>query len=304
MSASLQVKALFGSRSFQWAFSLLLTVGLIWLVFRGIEFEVILEFGRAIPLGILIAAFGFYALMNVLRALRFRILFKEVGLRELIGVSFVHNLANNVLPFRIGELSFVFLMRKHAGYDRTLTSLVVLRVLDLAVIAGIFVIAALSLSGMETNLRFYGAAVIGISLLAGLCLVVFRRIPRGRMPAFFWKFQTALDEFTVPLVIRSIFWTAMVWTSSLFVFFLLCDGMNVGVGWLALCIPITLVRLSNVLPVSGFAGFGTTEGTWVLGALAVGVDLEAAAATGLIVHVLRLSYTVILGGVGWLLLRR
>lgn len=285
------------------AVSVLLTVFLVWFVFRGVSFGVVVENFKSIPVQAIVVAFFAYALMNLFRAFRFRLLFVQVGLSELYGVALIHNLMNNVLPFRVGEFSFMYLMRKHAGYDKTVTALVALRVLDFLVIVCIFLFATLFLSDLNAEFRRYGifAAVIGVFLSLGIMAA--RSFPRHYLPPFFRQFHDALANYTLRMAALTAGWTFLIWLTSLFVFFILCNDMELGVGWIGLCVPITLVRLSNVLPVSGVAGFGTTEGAWVLGMLAVGANLEAAAASGLVVHVIRLCFTLILGLLGQGLLR-
>jgi len=55
----------------------------------------------------LIAGFVLYACSYLFRALRFHILLnREVGMKNLFSIVCVHNMANNILPARTGELSF------------------------------------------------------------------------------------------------------------------------------------------------------------------------------------------------------
>lgn len=54
-----------------------------------------------------------------------------------VHVTVMHNALNNLLPLRSGELSFPLLMRRHLGlgYSRTVPALLLMRLMDIAVLA-------------------------------------------------------------------------------------------------------------------------------------------------------------------------
>ena len=56
---------------------------------------------------------------------------------------------------------------------------------------------------------------------------------------------------------------------------------------------------STVLPIQGIGGFGTMEGGWALGFIAVGVPSEIAVKTGFGFHLIVLLYTISLGIYGY-----
>jgi hypothetical protein len=58
--------------------------------------------------------------------------------------------------------------------------------------------------------------------------------------------------------------------------------------------------LANLLPVNGFAGFGTQEGGWVVGMSLWGVDPELALAIGVSAHLVQLGNVVLFGLLGHL----
>ena len=58
--------------------------------------------------------------------------------------------------------------------------------------------------------------------------------------------------------------------------------------------------LANLLPVNGFAGFGTQEAGWVLGMSLCGIDPEIALAIGVSAHLVQLGNVVLFGVLGHL----
>jgi hypothetical protein len=61
-----------------------------------------------------------------------------------------------------------------------------------------------------------------------------------------------------------------------------------------------LSTVANLLPINGFAGFGSQEAGWVVGVGALGVPRELALSTGLAVHVVQLFNVLLLGLLGHL----
>jgi len=54
-------------------------------------------------------------------------------------------------------------------------------------------------------------------------------------------------------------------------------------------------KLTSVLPIYGIGGFGTTEGFWSLGFVALGVEKTTAIVTGFVYHIFSILYTLIVG---------
>jgi len=69
----------------------------------------------------LIAGFVLYVCSYFFRALRFHILLNgEVGLWDLFNIVCVHNMMNNILPARTGELSYIYLLKRFYNYNNHL----------------------------------------------------------------------------------------------------------------------------------------------------------------------------------------
>ncbi len=64
------------------------------------------------PVFILIG-FILYVLIFILRAIRLNIILEgKVSVRNLLKILFVHNFFNNLLPARIGELSYIYFLKE------------------------------------------------------------------------------------------------------------------------------------------------------------------------------------------------
>jgi len=72
-----------------------------------------------------------------------------VGIRDLFKIVCVHNMMNNLLPARTGEVSYIYLINKVHERDISegIATLVVARVFDFIVISGIFFVQSCSYDG-------------------------------------------------------------------------------------------------------------------------------------------------------------
>jgi len=256
---------------------------------------------RHLPVAEIIVAAVLILVSYWLRAVRFYDYFRtDMAGRFALCIKLMlqHNLLNNLLPMRTGELSFPVLMTRYFAVPalRSMPALLWFRVLDLHTL-GIF--ALLAVHGAARPLT--AAALILWLPLPWLsfhfsarwrqalqrhdhqraCRLLSRLLhglPHG--PAAFW---------------RAWGWTALNWLVKLGAF----------VWVLRQFIPITFPAaamgaiagdLTSVLPVHGVAGAGTYEAGVVAGLLPYGVAAQAALAAAVNLHLFLLGTTLV-GGV-------
>ena len=135
----------------------------------------------------LAAAVGFYALCTALRAERWRLLLGDVGARasrgDALGLTAVGYMGNNVLPARAGDLMRVVLMAPRARTSRraVIGTLLAERLLDIAVLATLFVVLAITVAG-GAGLPDGGTLAIlaGLAVAAAVGALVAWRVLRAR----------------------------------------------------------------------------------------------------------------------------
>jgi uncharacterized protein (TIRG00374 family) len=70
----------------------------------------------------LLLGFFLYIVVYAVRALRFRIMLNNIGdFADMFNIVCLHNLANSVMPFRTGELSFVYLAKSRLTVSTALS---------------------------------------------------------------------------------------------------------------------------------------------------------------------------------------
>lgn len=222
-------------------------------------------------------------------------------------LTLLHNLFNNLLPMRTGEVSFPVLMTRYFATPLpcSLAALLWFRLMDLHALAGVALIAV---GGHWLNAWLVGGlAVVWLSLPWWLFRVqsatALAKLGRRLPPRWRDRLAGARDGLpqTPAAFWRAWFWTQLNWLVKLAVF-----------AWiLQLFAPLPAAAaflgaiggdLTSVLPVHGIAGAGTYEAGVVAALAPFGVPAVTALAAAVNLHLFMLGLSLA-GGVLALLLR-
>jgi glycosyltransferase 2 family protein len=238
----------------------------------------------------LIPAFAAYTAFYVFSALRFRVFFQTLGKKQpvrlvhLLPVIAIHNLFVTVVPFRAGELSFLYLLRKQFKIQENLVNLLLARLADAWWLLFFFFLSGIILF-QEYNLEAYVSQVGWENLIffmlgfIGVVLTFIVLEWRWNVLSFVWN---QLRRFSiierVHIMIKGMieafrsFWVArktglvliFLYTGlAFFAIFIgnLCFYLTVNVYftiWQIMLIS-SFMTLISVLPIHGIAGLGTTD---------------------------------------------
>lgn len=278
--------------------ALLIAVGL-W-VHVAVGWGLLLSPWRGIDPRLLVGAFALTSASYVFRAARlYDYLHAELGgfFAATLRLTFLHNLANNLLPMRLGEFAFPLLMHRYFGQavGASIASLVWLRVLDLhvVVLAGLVVLGVHLESVPMALLPFAWLATLPIGLMLRASLLAWLESRRSRLSVPFTTLLRQAPREGV-LLARVYFWTLLTWGSKLLSFSLIVLHFA-DIGWLRAVFGVLGAELSSVLPIHGIAGSGSYEAAMVLALLPFGVDHAIALIAAVNLHLFLLGMTLILG---------
>lgn len=279
----------------------------------------------------LIIGFVLYVLSYFLRALRFHILLnRDVGIRNLFNIVCVHNMVNNILPARTGELSYIFLLKnyhnKKAGEG--VATLFVARVFDFIAISLLFIISASMIQELPEMIMkgvwmtaFFTVLIIiflislsyfGESFL-NLARRFFRRFNLEKkyfVDYLLRKMKETVESFEKIknngniTVIALIILSFGLWLSLYSINYTLITAININLSFFVVLLGSTFAVFTTILPIQGIGGFGTMEGGWAAGFIAVGLTKEVAISSGFVVHIVILVYFLILGLLGLIRIKR
>ena len=240
----------------------------------------------------------------LLRGLRTWVLFEQLPLTDALGMSFVHNTANNLAPMRLGELALPLLARwlGRIEFSVGLTSLIWIRILDFISLIGLSVSILL--------LPKFGVVMIGVvAILVFLTPLIIRGVlPKTQhwpLPQFLAKARAQLVfEASQPARLHRL-WrlTILAWLCKLIGMAVLLAALS-GISVTEVMATILGAELSSILPIHGLAGAGSYQAGGILGATFGGQSAMTGLTLAIQLHVYVLSLTAVFGILGALLLTK
>ena len=270
----------------------------------------------------LVAGFILYTCSYFFRALRFHILLnKEVRLRDLFNIVCVHNMVNNILPARTGELSYIYLLKKlhNKKTGEGIATLFVARVFDFISISLLFLVSAFmmhELPKMIIKSVWVIALFLGLIAIFLIALLFFGKPFLNLVKIFFERFNWDKKHFadyllrkgeeTVEsfekikisgkiIIIALILNSFAIWLLLYSLNYILVRAMDINLSYFEVVFASTFAVFTTILPIQGIGGFGTLESGWTVGFIAVGVTKEVAISSGFGFHIILWLYFVILG---------
>ncbi len=219
-------------------------------------------------------------------------------------LSLQHNLLNNLLPMRSGELAFPVLMSRCFSVPimRSVPGLLWFRFLDLhTLIAFALVVISEPFVG-QTLGAVLGLFWMSVPWLAFRLTAFWQaRLSRhpGRVSNFVQRILESLPQ-QPRLFWRSWLWTLLNWSIKLAVFawiLTLFSDIPLGTAW----IGATLGDFTSVLPIHGVAGAGTYEAGVVVGLAPFGIAPAEALQAAVNLHLFVLGCTLLSGVLSLLL---
>ena len=274
---------------------------------------------------------GAYLLAILLRALRFKWLIdsKGIPLSDLFRITVFYHMSLMVLPSKLGEFSFPYLLNKISGISvpHGLASLVVSRVYDFFIVLMVLVSVSIGFQGLfKANLPLV-ILLIGfliIFIVLGLLYMssflkwfskvlgtVSDRTGWGNAKFIPWvqdKIGGVAEGFSAIQTRRTYFPVSLTSLASwVMIFCTLCAYMKsfgIDLSLMKMLFGSTIGVIANALPISGIGNWGTLEAGWAAGFLIVGLSKEKAIASGFGVHILIFILCAIVSLLCWATLRK
>ena len=310
--------------------SILVTVALLSVLVgevRWDDFDQLL--GRVAPLSWLGALLAYLAL-NLFRALRFRVLLDkgDTPWRLLAPITLYHNFLVRALPFKLGELSYIALLRSRLQYsmEEGMSSLFGARVLELLIIVMVF--AGGILTTAETFAAQHDQLFVIITITFLLCMValyfggalirallirlrpVLARLLRTKrdllalIESRALQLAGELDRIRQPrLFVTALFISCFTYSSSFLTNYILLRALGITVDLSAMIAIISIGMFASAFPLN-VSGFGVVEGAWRVALVQFADWNESdATATGFLLHGFQLFAAALYGLAGYLLIQ-
>ena len=216
-------------------------------------------------------------------------------------------LLGNLLPFRVGELSFVYFMRQQFGVEagKATGALFFVRLHDFLSVAIVYVVVALALGGPMAGMQWgYVVGVVAVLLLAlllfskflaPLAAMLLQRVHVLQKLPGAQKFANGLNDFTASQVRLSLAIGFAEWLANFVFGYWLLRAFGFGFGFLTTATAQAFSIFASVIPITTLGNFGSQDGGWIYGASLAGVDLATATLSGLLVHAAMLFFIISVG---------
>ena len=313
-----------------WIASAGVSVGIFAYLLSQIDPTEILLTARRLPARPLIIYAGLVLGGVVARALRFWVLLgRNIGLGLLVGIVFARNLFVDLLPARVGELSYVYLLsrRGHRQAEEGLATLVLSVLFDVVALAPLLILGlvvigrgeALPTTALVAASATLAAVAYGAILAAEpVSRFLARNLERKSESPLLRNVAARLAVLADALAdarARRVF--APVLALSLAVrlckfgsYYFLVVGIVAALGmtgtlqFFRVFLGTVAAELAAALPIHGIAGFGTFEAAWALAFVHLGFTREHAIVTGILAHALSQLFEYSLGACALLWLMR
>ncbi len=272
-----------------------ISVGFLYLFYRVVGFEKLVKFFTELnPINLLIA-FLLYVLSYITRTLRWQITLSIKNFWKLFKITSFNTVFNIFLPFRTGELSFFYMLKKeNIPLTETTLSFFSVRAFDGISLITVFLISYLMYIG------YFLLSVLVIFLMPFSFYVfkgILHIIKKEKVKEFKENVLTLRNIFS--LYVLSILTFTFKFTGF---YFVLPDGINLS--FLEAFIASSAGDLTTILPIHGIAGIGTYEGGYAGILILMGIDKELALISSVFVHIFILLGSATLGLFSYIFLRR
>lgn len=306
------------------------SIGLFWLLssqFRAKDIGAMLSniFWPAVVIYAAVALAG-----ALVRAWRYKMLLapRPIGWGNILLVTFIRNSLIDLLPARLGGLSYIYVLNKRLGFtfESATSTFVLASVLDTLTLSPFLILAGLSV-GLGAG-AISVPAVLGVAAVffAIVLLLVWKLVPLGRFLESLFerliarlglagrpflrtvaeKFRLTVDELSlyrqkrslVPVFAQSLVIRLAKYISVFSLFYGLLRSRGLALADLSFSkfiLGISGAELTSVLPVKGLAGFGTWESGWALTFRLMDFDTGLAVISGIGVHLLTNIFEYSLG---------
>ncbi len=275
---------------------------------------------RQLPPSLLLLGMASYFVGFLLRALRFRLLLsRDQPLRHLVPIVLVHYAALNIIPARLGELSYIILLKQVNGIStgRSVSNLLVARVFDQLTISLLFLISTafldFSTPWLNTLTVVVSAVLLATCVLLALLFAyktryvqwfqaVVRRLNLERF-RLTQKIERELAEvvnalatlqFTANLL--TVFAVSCgIWACIFATNYFMLHAFQARLSYQEVLFTSTCIIMMRLLPLQLVSGFGIHETTWVFLAEALNVPRQLAITAAFGSHIIATVFLLCFG---------
>jgi len=253
-----------------------ISLGFIYLFYVVVGFDKLAQFFTEISIFSLSIAFFFYVLSYLTRAYRWKLTLSVQDFKKLFKITSFNTVFNIFLPFRTGELSFFYMLKKeNVDMGETTLSFFTVRIFDAIALASVFITSFLFYKG-------WWYLAIPVFFLMPFSFYVLKFFISFIKHEKIQKFNENVLSLKNLAVLYGLSFITFVFKFTGFYFVL---PHSVKLTFMESFVAASAGDLTTILPIHGIAGIGTYEAGFAGILYLMGVDKENALISSLFVHI-------------------
>lgn len=249
---------------------------------------------------------GMHVITLSLKAARYRMLNEKEQFSTLLHISNISNMLNSILPFRLGEISYLRLAKQHlsSGYLKTTYQVIIMRMADVIAILAIGSFLALGIFSLST-------ALILTTITIGAVIIYFGF---ENIYSYFHKkipvkisFLKSIDNHSSIASLKSkvdvLSLTIAIWFLSGIGLYFLLLSIHMDITIIQTLIVNSLAMLFQIIPSITFANVGIIEAGWYGLLKTLSFSDADAIASGIYVHFISVINATIFGILSYVALK-
>lgn len=259
---------------FQLSVSLLITSGFVYFFDKFIGFDKLLVLFKSITLDQFLLALLLYLGSYVVRTVRWSLSLDLKDFKKLFRITVFNTFFNIILPFRVGELSFFYMLKKEGiSLGQTTLSFITTRVFDGIGMVGMF--ALFYFVYLDIPLLGVLAFVLSPFIFFPVALLI-KKIKHTEVINYYHRLKFRNLAGIYALTVITLFFK--------FLAFFTIIPPSLGISLSSSFLAFSVADLTTVLPIHGIAGIGTYESGFGGFLILLGADRELSFLSATIVH--------------------
>ncbi|MGC9119909.1 MAG: lysylphosphatidylglycerol synthase transmembrane domain-containing protein [Sulfurihydrogenibium sp.] len=255
--------------------SALVTVLFFYFFQRIVGFDKVLKFFSLLTLNQILAAFVLYLISYIARTVRWQYTLSIKDFYKLFKLTVYNTFFNIILPFRTGEVSFFYMLKKeNIHIVESTMSFIITRFFDGISLLGLFLWAYLTYKG------FYILGILAFIFLPFsffVLLIIFRFIKHEKVKEYY----KGMVNFRNIVMVYAL--SILTWLFKFSAFYIILPK-ETKITLLESVMASSLADLTTVLPIHGLAGIGTYETGYISILIFLNVPKEVAFLSAFLVH--------------------
>lgn len=309
---------------FGWVLRLVLSGIILFFIFNWVGADGVFQALIGLDVGSLGMIFILIGVSLIIRGWRVRIVQEStvcIPNTDYILIAIFHNAANQVMPFRSGELAFPLLLKRYLGHQmsQSTASLLLIRFIEAMVLGGLVIIGLFFVLSDSTDnfgriiflLLFLLFMLVFWGWMPRLLLIGYRvtRSVSGSGEEAWRKLVLRLGQalhavsgelnkskgFSVYLLILVL--TVANWLVLIAVCWVVLLSVGVQVNYAEAMVGASVASVAQFIPLGSFGNIGPLEAGWTLGFVFVGVDAKQALSSGVVLHLVMIGYALLLAAI-------